>query len=371
MKVLYDMTYTQGSSFYSGLYEYGKKNLENKIDKVDVLVFSKYEVDSYLEKNCNLIYISGDHDNKEHLRNLYNLSKQYDVIYFPYQLTTRKIRLAKNCKMIFTIHDLAQLDLASVDKSNKYEKYFLTGFKDHIKYLFKMISRITHIWHHKLYKMLSYNIKHATKIIAVSNATKEDILKRFNVPSEKVRVCYSPIKFSENSTNSTLDYNDYFLFVSASRYTKNVINAIKAFDLYKDKNQNNRKFIITGKLPERILNISKHKKDIVALGYLDNKDLEYLYEHANGLIFTSFFEGFGMPPLEAMKYGTPVLCSNIACLREIYSNALFANPYNVSSIEKKMEELDNVDKQVMIENYNIVKEKCEDALKLHSDIIFK
>ena len=369
MKVLYDMTYTQGSRFYSGLYEYGKKNLLNKCDKCDVLVSNKYSVDDYLKNNYKLRYISSKKSSKQFVKDIYKLSFEYDVIYFPYQLTNLKLKINKNCKMIFTIHDLAQLDLALVNKTNKYEKLYLSSFKDKLRYLLKMGLRRTHIWHHKLYSSLKHNIKVANKIIVVSNATKDDVIKRFNVSSEKVNVCYSPIKeFSVKESN--LSYSNYFLFVSASRYTKNCLNAIKAFDMYKENTKSDKKFIITGNLPANILNISKYKDDIINLKYLEDYDLEYLYKNADCLIFSSFYEGFGMPPLEAMKYGTKVICSNLSCLKEIYKNALFFNPFDVYDIYQQLINLDKLSKSSMIENYKEIEDKCNKALDKHSEIIF-
>ncbi|MCR5786368.1 MAG: glycosyltransferase [Acholeplasmatales bacterium] len=283
--------------------------------------------------------------------------------------TTHIIKVVPTCKLIFTIHDLAQFDLALINKSNKYEKYYLSGFKGFIRYSLKFIARLTRYWHHKMYKILKKNIDSAYKIIAVSNSTKEDIIKRFKCDPSKINVCYSPIKFSEKGV-SKFDYSNYFLFVSASRYTKNAVNAIKAFDKYIDVTKSNAKFIITGNLPKKVLKISKNKDLIINMPYLESADLEYLYEHANALIFTSFYEGFGMPPLEAMKYGTKVICSNIPCLKEIYKHALFANPYKVLSIAYAMVTLDTISKEDMLADYSEIKKKCEEGLSLHKDIIY-
>lgn len=370
MKVLYDMTYTQGAKFYSGLYEYGKKNLENKIKDVDVLQLKKYNVDPYIKNNCNIVYVNGDKDTNELLNEIYKLSFNYDIIYFPYQLTTRKIKLAPSCKLIFTIHDLAQFDLAKINKTNKFEKYYLTNMKSKLKYMTKQILRISHIWHHKLHKVLQYNIDHAYKIIAITNATKDDIVKRFRVDVNKINICYSPIKFLDTK-ESKLNLTNYFLFVSASRYTKNVINAIKAFDLYKEKTGSNIKFVITGNLLDSILNISKYKEDIINMSYLDSNDLEYLYKNASCLIFSSFYEGFGMPPLEAMKYGTKVICSNLPCLKELYHHALFFNPFSAKDICDKLLSLDKIKKEDMLKDYDDLYHKCTDALMTHKDIILK
>ena len=371
MKILYDMTYTQGSKFFSGLYEYGKKNLENKINDVDVLVLKDYSLDEYVKDNAKLVYIDAKKDSNDFYKKLYKLSFNYNIIYFPYQLTTHKVKLAKTCKMYFTIHDLAQLDLSLLNKSNKFEKYYLSGFKSRFKYMCKSFLRLTHIWHHKLYKCLSYNINKASKIIAVSNSTKKDILAKFNTLEEKIYVCYSPLKFSNGPEGSNLTLKNYFLFVSASRYTKNAINAIKAFDLYKDDTQKDVKLVITGNLPDKIVDMSKYSGSIINLSYVSNNDLEYLYKNANCLIFSSFYEGFGMPPLEAMKYGTKVVCSNLPCLTELYEHALFFDPYNPRQIKATLLNLHRIHTEDMLRDYENLKDKCEEALILHKDIILK
>ena len=311
MRVLFNMIYAQGLSVYTGIVECGKKILEGLANEVDVLLVDEFDVDKEFINKYNVVSIHAKKNSKEMIDEIYKLSFKYDIFFSPYQLMDYRIKLAPNCKLYQIIHDLTQLDYRKLIPYHKYQLYYKNLKADKIKYLIKQIFRMTKIWYLSLYRIFKYNAKKSSLIITDSDCSKKRITKELKIDNNLVKVYYPPLKIYRESFSSSLTYKNYFLFVSSSRYHKNVVNAIKAFDIYKDKTNNNTKFIVTGNCPKKIINLSRHKEDIINLSYLNDSDLEYLYKNADCLIFASFAEGFGYPPLEAMKYGTKYITSTI------------------------------------------------------------
>lgn len=364
MKIVFDLSYSQNDKFFSGLYEYGKRIFDelNKDNDVSIILFKDRKMDSWIiDQAKNIEYIDAKPFTKKYFKEISKIADKYEIAYFPYQVNKGKI-YTKKCKFIFTIHDLAELELASYGKINKQEQlYFNNDLKRFIRYSLKQFLRITHIWKFILKRNLKYNIKKAYKIITISEYTKTMILKEFKCDINKLDVCYSPIKALKSSEESKMDYKDYYLFVSASRYTKNTYRALKALDLLWDEGCS-RKAIVAGKLPEKILNMIKHKDMIISLGYVSEADLEYLYKNAYLFIFPSLAEGFGSPPLEAMKYGTKVVSSNAMSLKELYGDTLLFDPYDINDIKNKISRADEISKDTMDMIFNRISNRQENDL---------
>ena len=375
MKILYDLSYTQGVSFYSGLYEYGKRIFSEALKEnrdITLMLIKDEKIDEWIiNSNCKIEYINSKKDSKAYWKEISKILEKYDRVYFPYQLIKAKINVPKNCELIFTIHDLAQLELASYGKINKEEKLYYSGTHRYIKYPIKQILRFTGIWKKYLIHILKKNIKKASRIITISNYSKDEIKRYFKIDDSKIDVCYSPLKFLSSDKISSMNYSNYFLFVSASRYTKNTYRGLKALDLIWDENPNFPKAIVTGNLPNTIYDLVRHKENVISLGYVSEEDLEYLYKNANALIFTSLCEGFGSPPLEAMRHSTRVISSDAMSLKELYSEALLFNPYDVLDIKEKILKYEAIDKNKMIEIFNKIENKCQSDLKKLVDIITK
>ncbi|WP_256387816.1 glycosyltransferase [Prevotella sp. P4-119] len=134
----------------------------------------------------------------------------------------------------------------------------------------------------------------------------------------------------------------YFLMVSADRDSKNAIKAIRAFYQYSKKDKD-MYFLIIG-YPRDV------KGKIIKLDFLSDSDLSVAMENCYALLYPSYFEGFGYPPLEAMKYGRPVLCSNSTSMPEILGDApIYFSPLYESAIFKAMCDLslDNYESRVL------------------------
>ena len=206
----------------------------------------------------------------------------------------------------------------------------------------------------------------ATRIATVSEYTKQDLHKTYNIPLEKIDVVYNganeiyspiPEKEQQEVKNKYANSEDYFIFVSSIHPRKNLENTLTAFYKFKEKTGSNAKFIIVGSVMfksnsvNKALNSSSHKKDVIFLGHIDTSTLHKLLASAIALLYVSFFEGFGIPIVEAMKCGTPVITSNVTSMPEVAGNAaITVNPHKPDEIALAMEKIfsDNILREKLI-----------------------
>jgi glycosyltransferase involved in cell wall biosynthesis len=200
----------------------------------------------------------------------------------------------------------------------------------------------------------------AKKIIAISCNTKNDLVRLFKINPQKISVIYDgvderfiPILDRNKIIQGFKKYNlpeKFFLFVSTLEPRKNVVRLLKAYD----KLDKLVSFKAT-KLPHLVLvgqkgwgyreifetiNGARLKNKIVLLDYIKNEDLLVLYNAALAFVFPSLYEGFGLPVLEALACGCPVITSNISSLPEVGNNAcLYVNPYQVDEIALAMKRI--------------------------------
>ena len=192
---------------------------------------------------------------------------------------------------------------------------------------------------------LPRSIKKADKIITVSEKTKNDIINRFKVPEDKISIIHlglSTVFRRTRNTNLLLKYgitNKYILFVGNIEPKKNLVRLLKAYyEVVCTKNITHQ-LVIAGKKAWkykevfRTVHSLKLQNKVIFTGYFPEKDLPALYSMADLFVFPSIYEGFGIPPLEAMACEIPVLASNTGALPEITGgNCLMVDPYNVNDI---------------------------------------
>ncbi len=190
--------------------------------------------------------------------------------------------------------------------------------------------------------------KKAKRIATVSQFSKNDIVEQYGINSNKIDVLYNgsnnlfkPISNSDKkrSRDKYSDGYEYFVFVGAFNPRKNLQNIFSAFDKFKKENDNDIKFVVVGEKmywSEEIKNSFDkmiHKKDVVFTGRLESDELSKVVGSAIALVYASFFEGFGIPIIEAFAAEVPVITSNVTSMPEIAGDAaLFVDPNNIDEI---------------------------------------
>ena len=183
-------------------------------------------------------------------------------------------------------------------------------------------------------------IKTSKKILTDSYFIKGEIIKNYQYSSKKIYVvhCATSLNIIDNINNDITE--DYLLFIGGSSKRKNLKNLIDAFIRLDDKNINLK--IVGAKVNHVLLDAVSEHASIEYIGDVSNNQLINLYSNAKILIFPSFYEGFGLPPLEAMSCKCPVILSDIPVLKELYEDAaLYINPHDIKDIENMILKLLN------------------------------
>lgn len=214
-------------------------------------------------------------------------------------------------------------------------------------------------WKTKIWKNFStkFSLKKADKIIAISEYTKKEIVKYYGTKyEEKINVVYNGFNdFSNeeiNLDNIRKDIFDlknckYILTVSTISPRKNIDGLIKAYNGLECKS--NYKLVIAGAhgwLYEYVLKLVddlRLKDNVIFTGKINDDELKYLYKECYLFTYLSFYEGFGLPPLEAMSYGKRCIVSNTSSLPEVVGDAAISvNPYSLEEIKNAIiSELNN------------------------------
>lgn len=243
--------------------------------------------------------------------------------------------LNKKTKKIITVHDLSFL---------RYPEFF---------------SLRKNIWHKAL--GVKKILQTADKIIAVSENTKNDIIELIGVDSNKIQVIYSGNNAVKKEISKT-EVNEFFskykltgrliLYLGTIEPRKNISGLIAAYNSLRlnNKSLSDVKLVMAGADGWKNKKIyaewqsSPYRHDIIFLGYISQKEKEFLYSRSSIFVYPSFYEGFGFPPLEAMTYGLPVICSNISSLPEVVGDAaLMINPFKSEEITSAIEMVLNDD----------------------------
>lgn len=200
-------------------------------------------------------------------------------------------------------------------------------------------------------------IENCQKIIAISASTKNDLVKMLKVDPDKIKVIYpsvdenfKPIKDTGKTKKIINKYlsqdQEFILSVGTLEPRKNLVRLIKAYALLPIAIKNKYKLVLVGGSGWNNSDIFKTINDlnlkdkIIKLGYVEQSDLPYIYNAAAVFVYPSLYEGFGLPPLEAMACGVPVITSEVSSLPEVVGSA--AKLVNPKSEKEIAEELKNV-----------------------------
>lgn len=187
-------------------------------------------------------------------------------------------------------------------------------------------------------------------IIAISKFTKDELQATFPVPDEKISVIYEASDVSTIAPKKIdLPFKKYILYVGQQSDYKNIKRLGDAHQILLAKYPD-LGLVLAGKKNTAALNNEKYFNDrnyqkIHFTDFVPDAQLSWLYTHAQAYIFPSLMEGFGLPGLEAMGYGTPVISSNATCLPEVYGQAAhYFNPTDTSDIAEAIDQVLTDDK---------------------------
>ena len=208
----------------------------------------------------------------------------------------------------------------------------------------------SHLLYYKRYtpKMLAK----AKAIATVSAYSKNDIIEQYGIAADKINIVYSAAKEifrplnDEEKRATKAKYTsgkEYFVYAGAIHPRKNLVNLLKAFSLFKKRQQSSMKLVLAGRLAWKYesfvqnLKTYKYRNDVVMTGYVEEEEIRKLVGAAYAMVYPSLFEGFGVPVLEAMQCDVPVITSVSSSMQEIAKEAaLYADPESPADIAEQM-----------------------------------
>jgi glycosyltransferase involved in cell wall biosynthesis len=193
------------------------------------------------------------------------------------------------------------------------------------------------------------NIKKADKVLTISKHSKKDITENYNVTDNKVKITYLGVKTIFKAVENLKDKSEFLkehgicgkfiFFLGRIDARKNIFALIKAFMSLKQQKQIPYQLVIAGKKDfltksmQKEIDMSNYKKDIIFAGYLSEETLPIFYNFAEVFVYPSLYEGFGLPCLEAMACGCPVISSNCSSIPEVVGDAgILTDPCDVDKL---------------------------------------
>ena len=280
-------------------------------------------------KKNNFNYLSSSTNDKKNFWEFINTKNpKENIIGDVYHIPQNGIGFSKpnDIKTVITLHDIIPMKMPDTVSET-----FLKIFNENIQNI----------------------LDNTDGIITVSNFSKEDISKTFSYPKEKIFVThlaaeeiYTPLNKFHSSQYLKKHYGidrDFLLYVGGFSPRKNILGLIEAFNLVKNSYKRDLKLVIIGtkgpsyeiyrkKVDE--LNLSS---SVIFTGFIPIDDMPIFYSASKALVYPSFYEGFGLPPIECMACGTPVIASNLTSMPEVCQDAaLLVDPYDVDEIKENI-----------------------------------
>lgn len=242
----------------------------------------------------------------------------------------RPVALSKKIKLVTVVHDLS---------FHHYPKFF---------------SAKTRWW----YRLLNPKkvLKKSDHIITVSEFTKSDINKTYGINKNRISTTHEGV---EKNFCSNIEEEDmkrvrekhnlpakYFLFLATLEPRKNLNRLIQAFVLYKSRHRDDMKLVLVGTSNPKIFSKLdlEHNPDLIFTGFILEEDKAAVFRMAEAFLYPSIFEGFGLPLVEAMKCGTPIITSNTSSMPEVVGNAaITVDPKDTEALANAMEQIQKSD----------------------------
>lgn len=350
-RLLFDLSATQPQfSRYHGGGEYAKALFERLVVRRDeceniwCYYDPKREFDESILKlaqnsGINLIPYQKLHDipviaNKLHIDRVYSA--------LPY--THKDLRFG-SIEFVCTIHGLRSIEIPT----DKYEIFYWESARDIFRYVVKNLFQEKYLRFRKSQIRELFSVSDTVKVVVPSLHTKFALMNHFpELDQRHVRVLYSPRHPSTSpaacdlSKQFGVQQKDFYLLVSTDRWTKNSCRALFALDSVLSQHPEITKNVlclgVSGeKIREKLRGYVANKERFVFHDYVDRSTLELLYKSAFCFIYPTLNEGFGYPPLECMKYGTPVIGSAITSVPEICQDAvLYFNPFSIEELKNRI-----------------------------------
>lgn len=289
-------------------------------------------------------------------------------------------------ELVFTFHGLRQVEKPADD----YESFFATDLRSFANAYVKRLS--PRWWPGKYaarYRELLFKPSKKTSIVVVSNHTKYSLMRQYpDLDPESIRVLYSPLqppldRPAQGGVLQQFGLSDqgYLLVISAGRWIKNAYRCMSAVQqLYADRRDLSVKTFVCGVDARLVARFRKRFPDsrFQYVGYLDYSDLTCLLENAMGFIYPTLNEGFGYPPLEAMRRSTPAACAAVTSIPEVCGQAvLYFNPYDTDEIYSRVLQLvtDESTRQALRERgqlrYSEIARRQEDDLRMLGELLLR
>jgi glycosyltransferase involved in cell wall biosynthesis len=267
-----------------------------------------------------------------------------------------------------TFHGLRSLELPF----DIYEYKYL-GIKSSVK-LF--IKRLFYSFYKKhLLKLYRESLNKLDVVFCVSNHTKYAIKNFFPEANKPIECFYTPQKVVPVSIDKDVNFDKYILLISCNRFEKNAYRAIIALNkLFEKKLLQGYRVVTVGKLPLRVKKSIKYKDRFLQYDYVSPEKLEGLYAGCDFFLYPTLNEGFGMPPLEAMKYGKTCVVSAVCSVTEVCGDAVYyINPYDINEIQTRilLASENKIDIEKIAGRLNLINKKQDADLKKICDYIFK
>ncbi|MCK9181281.1 MAG: glycosyltransferase [Fibrobacteraceae bacterium] len=341
IRVLFDLFQAQptmDSKFHGGG-EYIKTVyrcfIENYLNQCSLIVFydpSKFLDDWILKSFENKTILVKSISSINEIQNILD-EESVDVFYsgLPYDYVT--LNIPSSIIYCGTIHGLRGVELPCDRFTYKYFEG-RSLFKYWIKFKMKRVFK------QRSLEFYRKSIDRLDFVICVSYHTKYAIRSFYPHLNKKIEVFYTPEKFIESKkiTQSREFQNKYILLISSNRWEKNSFRAVTALDtLFNKGTLKEYKVVTIGKLPDKVWKPICNKDRFICFDYVTSERLENLYAYCDIFLYPTLNEGFGMPPLEAMKYGKTCIVSGVCSLPEVCGDAVYyCNPYDLDEIQNRV-----------------------------------
>lgn len=247
----------------------------------------------------------------------------HETYYYPNYLPRSPV--PKSCRTVITVHDMLHEKFTSLLSPKQQDKSLLSSKAE--------------------------AIRRADHIICVSNNTKKDLIEILDISTQKISVVYhgyslqinNSLDFYPKNIQKIINY-PYVLYVGGRRWYKNFDRLLQAYASRCSLNKNFNLVCFGAESFSQselstIRDLGLHEEKVIYVTG-DDRMLAKLYSQASAFVYPSLYEGFGIPPLEAMSFGCPVVCSNVSSIPEVVGNAAeFFDPYEVDSIADSLEKV--------------------------------